>query len=231
MPRARQPESPAQSAFSPYLLKPGLLEDLSRDEFPTQLSSWNSDPLSLPGNATHFGFVYSGSPALLCSSGTFRLSTGMYFAVPGAMAIENGSGIAISRLNYRGFFQIGGPVEKRGRLRYIDGCTDSLLIAPVLRGDACLNLLHFPPRTQQTAHTHPSIRVGLVVRGEGECITPTERIALTPGLAFVIRANSLHSFQTRDSELLVVAYHPDSDFGPTDENHPMINRTIIDAEE
>jgi hypothetical protein len=25
----------------------------------------------------------------------------------------------------------------------------------------------------------------------------------------------------------VIAYHPDSDFGPTHENHPMVNRTIV----
>ena len=28
----------------------------------------------------------------------------------------------------------------------------------------------------------------------------------------------------------VVAYHPDSDFGPTHEEHPMVNRTRIDGE-
>ena len=27
----------------------------------------------------------------------------------------------------------------------------------------------------------------------------------------------------------VIAYHPDSDFGPQDEDHPMINRTIVDG--
>jgi hypothetical protein len=29
--------------------------------------------------------------------------------------------------------------------------------------------------------------------------------------------------------MVVMAYHPDSDFGPEDENHPMINRTIVDG--
>lgn len=28
------------------------------------------------------------------------------------------------------YFHLGGPTEERGRLRYIDGCTDSLRIAP-----------------------------------------------------------------------------------------------------
>ena len=29
--------------------------------------------------------------------------------------------------------------------------------------------------------------------------------------------------------MAVIAYHPDSDFGPTHEVHPMINRTIVDG--
>jgi hypothetical protein len=27
--------------------------------------------------------------------------------------------------------------------------------------------------------------------------------------------------------MVVVAYHPDSDYGPTHEAHPMINRTVV----
>jgi mannose-6-phosphate isomerase-like protein (cupin superfamily) len=227
---ARQSDCPARSAFSPYPLGQGLLEDLCDYEFPTRVSAWNSAVLSLDSGGTHFGFVYSGAPTLCFASGKFPLSPGMYFSVPGAMSIQKGSGIAISRLSYHGFFHLGGPIEDRGRLRYIDGCTDSLIVPPVMRGDACLNLLHFPPHTQQTPHTHPSIRVGVVVRGGGTCVTPARQIALTPGLAFVIRAGSLHSFHTQDSELLVIAYHPDSDFGPTHENHPMINRTILQTQ-
>ena len=218
---------PEGSAFLSYRLGDGMLEDLSKDEFPTRLSSWDSSALTLGETGTHFGFVYSGAAELSCASGAFVLSPGMYFSAPGAMRICGGSGIVITRLGYRGLFQLGGPVEDRGRLRYIDGCTDSLLISPVMRGDPCLNLLHFPRHTRQTAHTHPSIRVGLVIRGAGECVTPAEHVALEPGRAFVIRAGCLHSFHTQDSELLVAAYHPDSDFGPTHENHPMINRTIV----
>ena len=29
--------------------------------------------------------------------------------------------------------------------------------------------------------------------------------------------------------MCVIAYHPDSDFGPTDDDHPMVNRTIVDG--
>jgi quercetin dioxygenase-like cupin family protein len=96
----------------------------------------------------------------------------------------------------------------------------------VLKGDPCLNLLYLPPGTRQTPHTHPSLRVGLVVRGAGRCLSPAGPVALAPGRAFVIRAGAPHCFHTDDEPLAVVAYHPDSDFGPTHEDHPMINRTV-----
>ena len=67
----------------------------------------------------------------------------------------------------------------------------------------------------------------MVVRGMGACHTPQESVPLAPGTVFVIGAGGLHSFHTDNHELLVVAYHPDSDFGPTHEDHPMLNRTMI----
>ncbi|MSQ82944.1 MAG: hypothetical protein EXR77_08510 [Myxococcales bacterium] len=34
-----------------------------------------------------------------------------------------------------------------------------------------------------------------------------------------------------DGETLdVLAWHPDSDFGPTDQTHPMVNRTLLSAQ-
>ena len=94
-------------------------------------------------------------------------------------------------------------------------------------GDPCLNHLHIPPHTNQTAHTHPSERVGVILRGSGECRTPGGTYPLGPGMGWRIPTGCLHSFHTGEESLDVIAWHPDSDFGPTDENHPMINRTII----
>jgi hypothetical protein len=213
--------------FTSCLLKQGQLADLRDGEFPTVLFAWVEDALPLGPPGTHFGFVQGGPAVLRCSSGTFTLGCGMYFAVPGEMQVAGGTGLVVTRVDHRGFFHLGGPIEETGRLRYIDGCTDSLLVPPLLKGDPCLNLLHLPSGTRQTPHTHPSLRVGLVVRGAGRCLTPGGPVALTPGLVFVIRADALHCFRTEDEALVVLAYHPDSDFGPTHEDHPMINRTTI----
>ena len=212
------------SGFLPFDLTASI--DLRDGPFPTAAAGWTGS-LELPDSGTHFGYVFAGPTAVSNSAGKFQLQTGMYFAVPGRVSVQGGSGLAVSRVGFHGFFQVGGPIERTGRLRYIDGCTDSLLIPPVSLGDPCLNLLHIPPGTRQTAHTHPSVRVGLIVRGSGECVTPDGRSPLHPGLAFVIPAGSRHSFHTYEDELLVIAYHPDSDFGPTHECHPMVNRTII----
>ncbi len=215
------------NAFCPFELTDAAV-DLRADRFPTVVRPWSAPTgLELLPTGTHFGFVHSGPAELACAAGEFRLAAGMYFSVPGSAAVRGGSGLAITREGFYGFFHLGGPVEETGRLRYIDGCTDSLLIPPVKLGDPCLNLLHIPPHTRQSSHTHPSLRVGLIVRGSGQCVTPDARFPLRPGRAFVIIADQLHSFHTDDEPLVVIAYHPDSDFGPTDECHPMVNRTIL----
>ena len=223
---AEQQVGTAHSAFCK--LVHGELADLSDSAHPTRVTGWAGGDLDLQAEGTHLGFVHRGRASLASEAGRFEVTEGMYFAVPGACHVEGrGEGMVVTRLGYGGFFHIGGPIEKQGRLRYIDGCTDSLLVPPVLKGDACLNLLHVPPGTDQTAHTHPSVRVGLIVEGTGHCETLRGDQPLLPGTVFVLPAGELHSFHTRESGLTIIAYHPDSDFGPTHEEHPMLNRTII----
>jgi len=218
-----------QRSFSGFALAHGVLCDLRRDAFPSTLRAWRDDCLTLQAGATHFGYVSRGTCRVSSDSGRFTLRAGMFFSLPGAGTVSGNEGILISRHGYRGFFQIGGPVENTGRLKYMDGCTDSLLIAPVMRGDPCLNLLYFPPGITQTPHTHPSVRIGIVASGAGICVTPEGEIPLIPGRAFIIHAEGVHSFNTREDAMRIIAYHPDSDFGPTHEDHPMINRTIVNG--
>jgi mannose-6-phosphate isomerase-like protein (cupin superfamily) len=201
--------------------------DLRHDPHPTEVTTWCGGQLATRHSGTHFGYVYQGIATLRCASGEFHVPPGMYFAVPGHLQLDAGTGLVITRLDYFGFFHLGGPVEERGRLEYIDGCTDSLLIPPVTWGGPCFNLLYLPPNIRQTPHTHPSLRVGLVVEGAGQCLTGSATIPLEPGRLFIIPAGAMHCFQTQALSLRIVSYHPDSNFGPTHENHPMINRTEL----
>ena len=207
-----------------------LAADLSHscaDPQRTLVRAWHDSELRLDAQGTHFAYALQGNSVLHTAAGHFPLVQGMYASLLQGVVQGRGSGLVVSRLGVQGMFQLGGPIEPEGRLRYIDGCTDSLLIAPPLCGDPCLNHLHIPAGTRQTRHTHPSVRVGVIARGGGRCVTPEREYALRTGLVFVIAPGAPHSFFTDDEALDVVVYHPDSDTGPSHENHPMINRTFL----
>ena len=214
-------------------IKNGKILDLSKNEFPTNVYAWDSSNLELENNnSTYFGFVESGSIDLFVGEKLFTIYEKMYFSINQNFKLFNNNvskGFIVERINYKGFFSIGGEIEEKGRYKYIDGCSDSLLISPVLKGEPCLNLLHFPPNTIQTPHTHPSVRIGIIISGSGQCILENQVIPLEKGKIFFINSNLLHSFNTQENNMNIVVYHPDSDFGPTDTNHPMINKTIING--
>lgn len=150
-----------------------------------------------------------------------------YAVLPVRAEIRGGGGVVVVDRRHRGLLVVGGPAEERGRLCYIDGCSDTVLVQPVVRGDPCLNLLHLPAGTVQTDHDHPSIRVGLVLSGVGRCVIERDEVtALEAGTAFVLPARVTHRFETGGKPLRIVAWHPDSDVGPTDDDHPMLNRTM-----
>jgi quercetin dioxygenase-like cupin family protein len=212
------------TTFAPLIIRPGLLLDLD----PIRVWGWTDEPLTLPSGATAFGMVTTGRTRLHdADAGPFGLGAGMFFVLPDGGVANGGRGLAVTWSGYRGLRQIGGPLETAGRLRYIDGCSDTLLVCPPRLGDPCLNHLHIPPRTDQTPHTHPSVRIGVILRGTGECRTPEGVYPLRPGMGWYIPTGCLHSFFTRDEALDVIAWHPDSDFGPRDDDHPMLNRTQI----
>lgn len=211
-------------AFTPLVIGSGLLLDLGD----IRVWGWMESPLELPLGATAYGMVTTGQTELRDpETGPFHLSAGMFFVLPDGGVALGGSGLVITLSGYRGLRQIGGPLETAGRLRYIDGCSDTLLICPPRLGDPCLNHLHIPPRTDQTPHTHPSARIGVILRGTGECRITDSAYPLRPGMGWYIPTGCLHSFFTCDVALDVIAWHPDSDFGPCDDDHPMINRTQI----
>lgn len=255
---------------------------------------------------TTYGVVVRGDVELTKITADGRekhtLFEGSYFSFPCSFSMKVGHGhhadgfkpcvVLITRLGFLGQM-VTGRLEARGRLSYIDGCNDSLLVYPPRMGDPVLNHLHFPGDILQTQHTHPSIRMGVVLAGEGvswrgrggeksdlrpfmelaqdmglisvvalreafermDHDVPIETITtedlqhsitnfgnggwpafenidmlhhLKPGGVFQLEEGELHSFATLPgSTMEIIAYHPDSDWGPTDQDHPMLNRTYL----
>ncbi len=202
--------------------------------YPFEMTAWQSRDRIFKAGQTHYGMVTSGQALLLSQGRMQHIYEGMYFVCRDQAEIrcfdEHGlkcEGIAISIASQAGFPQIGGPIENHGRLTYIDGCSDTLLVCPAKLGEPCLNHLHIPAHTNQSQHTHPSDRIGVISRGRGRCLADGVNYPLEAGMAWYIPAGSMHSFITEEDSLDVLAWHPDSDFGPEDENHPMINRTCL----
>lgn len=204
----------------PLVAGPGL--DLGRvlaRPFVGEVVAW--------AEGTAYGVVTAGVAELVAGEDHFRLRAGSWFVRPGPASVRGAAGLVILDLATRGLAQLGGPLEPTGRLRYLDGCTDTLLACPPRLGEPSLNHLHLPAHTDQHPHTHASDRLGVIVRGRGACRTPEGLHPLEAGLGWWIPAGSEHSFVTTDHSLDVVAWHPDSVFGPTDEAHPMILGTRL----
>ena len=189
----------------------------------------------VPRRGAVFCYASMGSALLRDRHGTFEIVAGQYCVVPAPLRIElhgNTRLVAIHTHPFEPLRTMGGPIESKGRLRYVDGCSDTLLLAPPRLSDPCLNFLHFPPNIHQTLHTHPSVRCGLIASGAGYCLdAELRKLELQEGMVWAIPKDTVHSFHTAESkqELNVIAFHPDSDWGPMDEDHPMLNRTWVDG--
>lgn len=178
-------------------------------------------------NAAYF-FVQAGKVEFSLLGNKVISCTGMFGVLEkgNILKVHKGSRVIIILVkNLKPINTIGGPIEKKGRLNYINGCSDTLLISPTKLGEPCLNHLHFPKNIAQSMHYHPSFRFGIVASGTGVSVSEQGEIKLSPGDVFFIPENVNHKFNTTSNFLNVIAFHPDSDWGPTDEVHPMKNRT------
>ena len=184
---------------------------------------------------TSFGFVVSGRAEVRTPRLDLMAPAGTYFCVPGEFKLNaRGLVVLICRYGYRGLLA-AGCLENVGRLSYIDGCSSTILVSPPRMGDPVFNHLHIPQSVAQSPHTHPSIRLGIVARGGGIARGRTEVNAgewaesLTAGCVFLLHAQEVHSFHTTESPsgMDVLTYHPDSDWGPTDGEHPMLTKTHL----
>jgi hypothetical protein len=189
------------------------------------LGYWYSSPISHT-----YGYVMSGVAVLPREEGEMRVYAGEFFSFwslePKRIDYE-GKVVVFTRHGYKGLNMIGGPIEEKGRLAYIDGCSDTILVPPARLGDPSLNQLYFPRNIEQTFHTHPSIRIGCVVAGAGYASLKDGELPLNTGDMFCLEEHEHHRFRTDGNSMTIIVYHPDGDWGPTDHNHIMLNRTYL----
>ena len=179
-----------------------------------------------------YGYCF-GDTTIKIGDKVRKLEAGQYFAffVPESAKIKTTTtAFVVIRLGYKVSDQTGW-IESQGRLTYIDGCTDSLLVFPARLGDSSLNLLYFPKNINQSYHIHPSLRFGCVAKGLGFSDAGDDgHVSINPlieGNIFCLEENERHRFRTEDNSMTILAFHPDGDWGPTDHNHTMLNRTYV----
>lgn len=216
--------------------KNGDILDASDTMYPSSLFTIrNAVRAFTDKHSTFYGYVVRGSAQLSTASINATVKAGTFFSSTSHLVVEtDGTVVIFERHGYRGLTVIG-TLEATGRLAYIDGCSSTILVLPARLGDPVFNHLHFPTNVLQTEHIHPSIRLGVVARGQGIAFGSGNdgkskwELPLTEGSIFYLPALQRHAFQTlRKSEPLdIISYHPDSDWGPTDQAHPMRSKTLM----
>ena len=118
--------------------------------------------------------------------------------------------------------------HSQGSLSYMDGGTNTTAIEPSRVGEPVINYVHFPAQMFQTLHTHPSQRIGLIVRGNGSIVLKDDEIfKLKEGHAFFMERNELHNFVCDDEDVVLFVWAPDSGTGATDEYNALKVRTYV----
>jgi quercetin dioxygenase-like cupin family protein len=116
-----------------------------------------------------------------------------------------------------------------GNLSYMDGGTNTTAVNPGRLGDPVINYVHFPAGMYQTLHTHPSHRVGIVLKGLGKIELDDREFSLKQGDVFFMQRNVLHNFTCpyENEDVVLFVFAPDSGTGPTDEVNPLKIRTYV----
>lgn len=203
----------------------------TQDRWPlrcTKLNAWESQAFDA-STGTYYVMLrdadfYSNSAKLervngaVATSGHFTVKSGLGSAViieyPGLHLLES-----------RYYVQ---ESLDQGNLSYIDGGTNTTAINPGRLGDPVINYVHFPAHMYQTLHTHPSHRIGLILKGNGRVeLDHNEFFSVPEGSAFFMRRNTLHNFICDDQDVILLVFAPDSGTGPTDEVNPLKIRTYI----
>lgn len=179
--------------------------------------------------STIYGYAF-GEGRILIGDKEYFIKNQNYFSFPvrdEKVVISTPSLIfTVVRLGFLGQ-QVVGLAENIGRLSHIDGSSNTLLVYPPRSGNPSLNFLYLPLNIEQDFHSFPTLRMGCVVNGKGYATLKGEEKELSPGSIFCLEPQELHRFRTENSDMRIIAYQPDSDWGPADENHTTLNKTYL----
>lgn len=185
--------------------------------------------------------VCAGTDYVLLRNASLRSANMSFAQVNGVAALSAETAYSVSCARDASAFVVRYPglrlAEQRffvqtaletGGLSYMDGGTNSTALHPNRCGEPVVNYVHFPAGMVQTLHTHPSHRVGLVLRGNGRIeLNDKKFFAVEEGSAFFMRRNELHNFITDDEPVILFVFAPDSGTGPTDEMNALKARTYL----
>lgn len=119
-------------------------------------------------------------------------------------------------------------ILNRGSLSYIDNGTNTTAINPRRRGEPVINYVHFPAGMTQTLHTHPSQRIGLVLKGNGRVeLQDGNYYYVNEGEGFYMERLEVHNFITENEDVVLFVWAPDSDAGASDSDNALLNRTYV----
>lgn len=208
-----------ETTFTALHFKNGKLFDLSNTQYPSKVYAFDGmDAIYYHQDCSYYGYVFEGHITIRYKEENFTIKKGMYFSVPKELNIQGtGKAFIIEHYNHTCFFQLGGPVEEKGRIESEYNRSNSLLIAPTELYQPSLNLLQIHKNQEQLPlHIHNEYRIGMVIEGSGYFVTDDEQIPLEKGEIFILPANLYHRLEAiQDNEnLLIISYHPKSQVNP-----------------
>jgi quercetin dioxygenase-like cupin family protein len=177
-------------------------------------------------------YVLMRSANFSSEQATFKNTTGA-FAVNHGFSLSCDDNSSATIISYHGLhlyeqrYYVQNELEI-GNLSYMDGGTNTTAVNPGRLGDPVVNYVHFPAHMYQTLHTHPSHRIGHILKGNGRIeLDNNEMFVIKEGSTFFMRRNELHNFITDDEDVVLFVFAPDSGTGPTDEVNPLKIRTYV----
>lgn len=201
------------------------------DRWPLHITKINpNDSLSFSPNGTAYVMLRNAtyeSSSVTLKNKHASISTGDSFrvhcGVDGSACIIEYPGLTLLESRY--YVQ---DILDMGNLSYLDGGTNTTATNPGRLGDPVINYVYFPLGMYQTLHTHPSHRVGLILKGNGKIeLDNNEFFSVNEGEVFFMRRNCLHNFITDKEPVILFVFAPDSGTGPTDEVNPLKVRTYV----